>query len=492
MTLSRPSWIVLAAAFAAGVPAGGERGRPVAAARPLTYCNPLNLPSYPFVIPAGAEALEHRSMADPEVLKFDGRYYLFPSYGMAWVSDDLVQWEYHAVRLPPPVRETLWAPGLLLHRDRLYMSGNGVGLFRSAHPLGPWEYAGDVTDDAGRRVSWADPMFLLDDGKVYVYFNRGANDGVSVARLRADDLTRFDGPARRCFRFDPAHTWERWGGANEFTDLSWIEGAYATKHAGHYFLQYSAPGTEWKTYAVGLYTASRPEGPFRYDPRSPLLRGRGLIQGTGHHCVVEGPDGNLWVFYSVLFRNRDKFERRIAMDPVGFDASGRMVIAGPSETPQWAPGSRQRPWTGNDAGWVPVTIDKAVVASSSAPGRDPAYAVDNEVRTWWEAAIDDRAPRLTVDLGGDFELDAVRLLFSDAHLDSRRGVRPGPFQWDLALSSDGTSYRGLLDKTANTTDREVEYEAFAPARGRFLRLTVTGAPPGLPVGLLELTAFGRR
>ena len=42
-----------------------------------------------------------------------------------------------------------------------------------------------------------------------------------------------------------------------------------TKRNGTYYLQYSAPGTEWKTYAVGVYTSKRPLGPFTYAPRNP-------------------------------------------------------------------------------------------------------------------------------------------------------------------------------------------------------------------------------
>ena len=69
------------------------------------------------------------------------------------------------------------------------------------------------------------------------------------------------------------------------------------------------------------------------------------------------------------------------MDPVGFDENGNMFIKGPSETPQWAPGVKARPWKDNDSGLFPLSEDKNCTVSSEAPGRNAPYAVDNDNRT---------------------------------------------------------------------------------------------------------------
>ncbi len=82
---------------------------------------------------------------------------------------------------------------------------------------------------------------------------------------------------------------------------SWIEGPWMTRHGNTYYLQYAAPGTDWITYGVGVYTSDAPLGPFNYYEGSPILVHRGgLINGTGHHSVVEGPDGALWAVYTLL------------------------------------------------------------------------------------------------------------------------------------------------------------------------------------------------
>ena len=133
--------------------------------------------------------------------------------------------------------------------------------------------------------------------------------------------------------------------------MAWIEGPWVTKHDGVYHLQYSGCGTEWDSYAIGVYQSSSPTGPFAYVESSPILRhSGGLIRGTGHHAMARDKSGKLWMLYHVLFGNTDKFDRRLALDPVGFDERGRMFVGGPSERAALAPGVASEPARSNDAG----------------------------------------------------------------------------------------------------------------------------------------------
>ena len=71
---------------------------------------------------------------------------------------------------------------------------------------------------------------------------------------------------------------------------------------------------------------------------NPILRKTtGIVTGTAHGSIVEGPDGNLWQFYTIVMSNPPG-GRRVGMDPVGFDQQGNLFVRGPSETPQWGPG----------------------------------------------------------------------------------------------------------------------------------------------------------
>ena len=68
----------------------GQETRTGAAAK-LRYVNPLSIE-------------DTRSIADPTVLRFQGKYYLFLSGGLVWNSDDLVHWKHHPVTMPPGTR----------------------------------------------------------------------------------------------------------------------------------------------------------------------------------------------------------------------------------------------------------------------------------------------------------------------------------------------------------------------------------------------------
>ncbi|MGC4050188.1 MAG: family 43 glycosylhydrolase [Paludibaculum sp.] len=467
---------------------------------PAQYVNPLSIE-------------DSRSIADPTILHFKGTYYLFLSGGAVWTSKDLVHWAHHAIRLPD--RAGVAAPNVFEYRGKVYLSGNDVGFYRASDPLGPWEYAGDIHDEKGNKKLLFDSMgFIDEDGKPYLYYSGTHSDGIWGVALDPGDITRFAGPARKLFTFNPAHVWERYGDNNEGSSLSWIEAPWMTKHNGTYYLQYSSPGTEWKTYSVAVYTGRGPLGPFQPAARNPVLVHRnGLINGTGHHCVVEGPDGRLWAAYTILYRNHSVFDRRIGLDPAGFDKDGNLFVNGPSEEPRWGPGGSPNPATGNATGSIAVSLNRYTwAASSMAPGRDPTYAFDNNVRTWWEPDSGDSQPWLMLDLGcrnGDdpnqeFTIDSARILFDtapqrtalvvDGHdrtSNPSRRILPVAYQYRLEASLDNKTYQVIVDKTRNSAANNVEFDRFAPVPCRYIRLTLTGKPKNEPTALLEFTVFGK-
>jgi hypothetical protein len=228
-----------------------------------------------------------------------------------------------------------------------------------------------------------------------------------------------------------------------------------------------------------------------YQKRNPILRHtEGLIHGPGHGSLVRGPGDTLWAFYTHLVRNSHNFERRCGMDPAGFDEEGNLFVLGASETPQWAPGVRERPESGNDAGLLPVNINKRAFSSSAAPGRPALYAVDNVMRTWWEAAPEDAEPWLLSDFQGRYSVCAARILWAEPGLDYARGVLPGPFRYRLEISDGDGPWQTVLDRTDNREDMLIDYRVFEPVAATRARLTITGWPKGLRVGVISLTLFG--
>jgi xylan 1,4-beta-xylosidase len=499
---------LLGVALCAAVFAPAHAAEPLPGSSPR-YCNPL-----PIVSADGASA-----SGDVTVIRHDGKYYMYCTGGGAWISDDLLNWTVQRVANVPV------APDVVEYNGAFYMCGNSGPLLKADHPLGPFTRVGDWPP---RTDGWYGPFdmhtYIDDDNKPYLYYPGRGVTGIFVVELDPGDLTRFAGTPRHLFTFNKDHVWERYGAMNEYTDVSWIEGPWMTKHDGIYYLQYSASGTQWKTYANGYYTANSPMGPFTYAPNNPLLRStEGIVTGTAHGSIVEGPDGHLWQFYTIVLSNPPG-GRRVGMDPIAFDKNGNMSVR-VTDTPQWAPGVVADPAKDGDSGSGPVSINKVRAMnaqsrfSSEQRGHYAAYAVDNSSGTWWEPSPDDALPTLTVDLGPAtrfdvvqlFTIDSVRLLFTGG----RRFGGPGgttsatppnaatatatvpglpptnAHQYKIEVSTDGDTFTTVLDQSANAVVRTTIFEEIPPTQCRFVRLTMIDWPRATPLGIIEFTVFGK-
>jgi xylan 1,4-beta-xylosidase len=410
------------------------------------------------------------------------------------------------------------APDVVKYNGAFYMCGNSGPLLKADNPLGPFVSVGEWPEETN---GWYGPfdmhIYVDEDNTPYLYYPGRGVTGIFVVPLDPNDLTRFAGAPRRLFTFNRDHVWERYGDMNEYTDVSWIEGPWMLKHNGRYYLQYSASGTQWKTYAGGYYTAEHPIGPFHYAPNNPLLRRTdGLVTGTAHGSIVEGPDRNLWQFFTIVLNNPPG-GRRIGMDPVADDDDGHLSVR-ITDTPQWAPGVVANPSRDGDSGSVAVSVNKMRAMntqsrfSSQQPGHDAAYAVDNSSGTWWEPGPDDAAPTLTIDLGPAtrfdvtqlFAVDSARLLFAGGRRFGRAGsaapAAPAAaggapptdaFQYTIDVSTDGETFAMVLDESANAIPRNTIFDAFPPVTCRFVRLTMVNWPRATPLGIIEFTVYGR-
>ena len=68
---------------------------------------------------------------------------------------------------------------------------------------------------------------------------------------------------------------------------------------------------------------------------------------------------------------------------------------------------------------------------------------------------------------------------------------PAPYRYRLETSLDGKEFRTVVDRTSNEHAATIEFDDFRPVRCRFVRLAVTGIPPGAPLAVLEFTVFGK-
>ena len=462
------------------------------------YCNPL-----PMVIGPGGNA-----SGDVSVFKDNGKYYMFCTGGGAWISDDMLNWTFQRVENVPV------APDVIKYKGSYYMCGNDCPVYRADNPLGPYTSIGDWKNTPDVSGGWNGAfdvhIYIDDDNKPYLFYPGRGVSGIYVVPLDPNDLSRFAGPVKHLFGFNNEHIWERYGEMNEYPDVAWIEGPWLQKYKGTYYLQYSASGTQWKTYAEGYYTAKSIMGPYTYAPNNPLLRKtEGLVTGTAHGSIVEGPDGNLWQFYTIVLSNPPG-GRRIGMDRVTFDKAGNMSVT-ITDTPQWAPKAVSDPTKGN-SGSIPVTINKMKAmnalskASSEQTGRDAAYAIDNSSGTWWEPTPTDTEPSLLIELSPATRFDVVQLFTIDSYrlmfTGGRRGMgrpaagtaqaQPVPdiYQYKLEVSMDGKTFTPAVDQTNNNIARNTIYGEIAPTKCRFVKLTMTNWPKANPLGIIEFTVFG--
>jgi xylan 1,4-beta-xylosidase len=304
--------------------AAAVRGEPAAAAK--TYRNPL---------------LPDREIADPDVIRVDGQYYRYPtsdSRGIeVFVSDDLVHWERKARAFQDP-RGGDWAPEVF-HNARgdgkfyLYYTDNApdeepslhhkqIGVAVADSPLGPFE---DKTALAPNSID-ADP-FQDDDGALYLYYVDLTGGFKIVVQPMADPLTK---KGERKVLLRPTEDWEKRSG--EVT-----EGPFMLKHNGVYYLTYSGTGADSPNYGIGYATARSPLGPFVKYPGNPIVHRGGNVLGPGHHCVIEGPDGKLWLVYHQKWTTEKSFHRFLALDPLWFDNQGVIHAKVSRDTDEPAP-----------------------------------------------------------------------------------------------------------------------------------------------------------
>jgi beta-xylosidase len=309
--MNKTTVALILAALAAGSAAHAQPAASTNAAPAKTYRNPL-LPDW--------------EIADPFVLRVDKKYYLYPTSDTqgyeVFVSDDLVHWERKARAFTDP-REGDWAPEVFCNRRGdgkfyLYYTDNmpgwrrgplekQIGVAVADSPLGPF------TDKSvlAKHAIDAD-LFQDDDGKLYLSYVDLVRGFKIMVQPMANPLAK-EGEPKVVIR--PTEDWEKRSG--EVT-----EGPFMLKHKGTYYLMYSGTGADSPNYGIGYATSKSPTGPFVKYPGNPIAHRGGNVLGPGHHCVVEGPDGRLWMVYHQKWNEDQNFHRFLAIDPLWFDDQG--------------------------------------------------------------------------------------------------------------------------------------------------------------------------
>jgi len=464
-----------------------------------TYCNPINLDYAYCPIPDFVAQGKHRTTADPAIVTFRGDYYLFSTNQWGyWWSRDMGEWHFVPRKFLSPgakVYDELCAPALWVMDDALHVLGSTTTkefpIWRSAAPRqNQWEKA----VEAFQVGAWDPAFFLDDDGRLYLYY--GSSNTFPIYGWEIDRRTlQPKGERRELIRLDAGrHGWERFGEANDNTYLRpFLEGPWMTKHAGKYYLQYAAPGTEFSGYADGVYVGDAPLGPFTYQQHNPFCyKPGGFARGAGHGSTFQDRYGNWWHTATIAIGVKNNFERRIGIWPAGFDAEGLLFCnTAYGDYPQRLPhAAGADPWRDHFTGWMLLNYAKPVEVSSTLGGFAANFAVDEDLKTYWSAASGDRGEFLVSDLGAISTVRAIQVNYADQDAELMGKVAGLYHRYVLAASRDGQQWKTIVDKSENERDVPHDYvELPQPVEARFVRIENVHVPTG-KFALSGLRVFG--
>jgi len=464
------------------------------------YCNPLPLPDLGQGIccrleqpdPAGfcGNRCDFREIADPEMLYYDGVWYMYPSVTQAYVSRDLVHWEYHPLQIDTDLG---YAPSITRCGNRFLLTASVLyrdktpKIYSAPAPLGPYTCLGEPKDCHGRPLSpeYLDPsLFTDEDGRLYLYWGYAPGHGICGVELSAANPLQAIGESQYLIDFKSGNEWEHYGEYYEHCQHGWNEGAAMFKHRGVYYLQYACCGTNLRHYAVACYRSSvSPLGPF-IAPDGPMLCSpHGIVSGTGHGGMVAGPEGSVWQFYTCLIRRSHMFERRVGMDRVQFAEDG---------TPSVKVTSTPQSIISGDQGLVPVSCNKRIEQSSWQHSNYGAFAVDECTHTWWAPDPEELEPWLKVNLVEEFDLSSLRIIWCEINLNYQAGIRPEPVRFVVEFfDAKLVKLPFRLDRSSNMIDHNIEFLTFPPVRAQYAKLTILRGGSKIHHGITDFTLFAK-
>jgi len=161
------------------------------------YCNPINF-SYAYQFNQESEQLHvGREAADPSMIVFHGKYYLFPSMTLGYlVSEDMVNWDLKPLPTELPLYD--YAPDVRVAGEWIYFCASRNGqicdFYRTRDPE-----SGEFEKIPGTFDFWDPNLFVDDDGRFYFLLGmqqyhpdlgRGVGPGDNDPQRRADSPDR--------------------------------------------------------------------------------------------------------------------------------------------------------------------------------------------------------------------------------------------------------------------------------------------------------------
>jgi hypothetical protein len=410
-----------------------------------------------------------------------------------WHSTDLTNWAF--------ITPEKWyfqgenAPAAHNYKDSvLYVAGDPSGsmsiLYTDNPKKGDWKAVPAILNDL------QDPdLFIDDDGQAYMFWGSSNVYPIRAKKLDKEHRFRPSDSTYELFKLDgEKHGWERFGENHSDTVLKgYMEGAWLTKYNNKYYMQYAAPGTEFNVYGDGVYMSDSALGLYHYAPNNPVFyKPGGFMNGAGHGSTVIGPDNKYWHFASMALSVNVNWERRICMFPAYFDKDGLMYSnTSFGDYPHFAPSVAGK--MGQFAGWMLLSYNKPVKASSYQGEHTAKNIVDENVKTFWLAEKNNDQQWLEIDLEKPGKVYAIQLNYHD-YKSNLYGKVPGLYHRYLIEGSiDGVSWLTLVDRKNSFKDVPNDYvELSTPQTVRYIRYKNIHVPtPNLAISDLRIFGVGQ-
>lgn len=508
-----------------------------------TYCNPLDLNYRYQHIVEGDKKVGFREAADPTLVYFKDKYYLFASMSAGfWYSDDLLHWDFHE---DTTLEIYDYAPDVRQVGDYLYFSASSRSkncpILRTSDPLSkPFEKVSEPFP------FWDPDLFEDEDGKVYFYWGCSNLEPIYGIELDKETMLPIGEKTPLIFGNETNNGFER-AGDNGVVDKEgsflyktmkpfyneetkeinlppemekmggysskaitalfnaigkpYIEGAFMSKHNGKYYLQYACPGTQYNTYSDGVYVSDKPLGPFTLQSSNPFSsKPSGFINGAGHGSTIEDKYKNLWHASTMCISINHDFERRVGLFPSGIDSDGVLYCnQNFADYPHDLP-SEKFDTLNEDPKYMLLSYKKDTYASSN--NENSNLAVNENIKNWWSAESSDNNQWLTVDLGKEYDVRAIQVNLADENLiiefpkeeygDDRKTrhieTNKQISHYKIEVSNDNTNWKLLEEVNRECSNAYFEYEDGLNIR--YVKVTSISLPYNQVLRISGLRIFG--
>jgi len=502
-------------------------------------CNPINMEyKYQFAV-RDEQITVNREAADPSMVEFKGKYYLFPSMTAGFLcSDNLADWDFHSLK-DVPIYD--YAPDVRVVDEYIYFSASktesNCSFFRTKDPINE-----KFEEIEGTFPFWDPNLFVDDDGRIYFYWGCSNITPLYGVEINPEDMKPKYEKKELIFEKHNEHGFERNGENHKpakspeeieaiikgyinstpdateemvntvrmyfGNDKPYIEGAWMDKHKGRYYLQYACTGTEFNVYADGVYVSEKPLGPFTLAKNNPYsYKPGGFIPGAGHGSTMLDKVGNLWHTSTMRISVNDRFERRLGLWPAGYDEEGELFCNQRyGDWPLKMEQVKMNPW--NNPEWMLLSYNKPATASSFVEGKEVAKSTDENVQTWWKAASNIPGEWIEIDLKHICDVRAIQINFADDKLNlcipdgatlhgneyTKRYIDENKHytRWLLEGSTDGKEYFVIEDKRKAETD--LAHDLIMKEEGmvaRYIKCTITELPFNQNACISGLRVFGK-